>query len=116
MTGPIPIQDGLFSKAKVQVLIWKLTILLFFLFSLDAIFTAFVSVMIDISWSDLSGTQRWIRVALIGKAWASAMIAFFTNAQRKIRDNEFPGANPGDTTFIQQTQITSPKTPPETIP
>lgn len=85
--------DELLNKAKVQWLMWRLTAAFFVFYSLDAIATAFVSVMIDASWSDLSGTQRWIRVALVTKAWATAMLALFTNAQKKLSHGDFPIGN-----------------------
>jgi len=68
----------------------SITAMLFICFSIDAITSAFVSVMIDTSWSDLTGTQRWIRVALILKAWAMATVAFLTTAQKKIERDEAP--------------------------
>lgn len=95
----------LFDQAHRQWLIWNITILLFVFFSLDAIFTAFVSVMIDSNWNDLTGTQKTIRIALVGKAWASAMIAFFTNAQKKIVRNEFPDGVTVTTETSTDTQI-----------
>lgn len=68
----------------------NITVLLFIFFSLDAIATAFVSVMIDTTWSELTGTQKWIRVALILKAWASAMMAFLTNSAKKLEHGDLP--------------------------
>lgn len=76
------------DKAKAQVLLYKIAIIFVVLYSLDAITTAFVSVMIDTSWSDLTGTQKWIRVALICKAWASSMLAFFTNVGKKLQNDK----------------------------
>ena len=67
-----------------------MTILFAVFYSLDAIATAFVSVMIDAEWSQLSSTQKWIRVALITKAWATAMLAFFTNSAKKLKQEQLP--------------------------
>lgn len=79
----------------------SITVMLFVCFSIDAITSAFVSVMIDTSWSELSGTQRWIRCALILKAWAMATVAFLTSAAKKIERDESPFT--GDTTVTTKT-------------
>ncbi len=76
------------DKAKAQVLLYKIAIIFVILYSMDSIATAFVSVMIDTSWSDLDGTQKMIRIALICKAWASAMLAFFTNVGKKLQNDQ----------------------------
>lgn len=72
--------------------------MLFICFSIDAVTSAFVSVMIDASWSELTGTQKWIRVALILKAWAMATVAFLTSAAKKLEKDEPPFA--GNTDII----------------
>jgi len=89
------------DKTKAQVLLYKIAIIFVILYSLDSIATAFVSVMIDTQWSELDGTQKWIRVALIAKAWASSMLAFFTNVGKKIQSDQ-PFFN-GDTQTFRKT-------------
>ena len=92
------------SDTKQQVLLWNLAIMFCVFYSIDAIATAFVSVMIDTTWDQLTGTQRWIRVALIMKAWSTAMLAFFTNSAKKIQANEFP-ISTGNTEQLTKDQI-----------
>lgn len=93
------------SEQMQKKWLFNITIALFVLFSLDAIATAFVSVMIDTTWEQLTGTQRWIRVALVLKAWASAMVAFLTNASKKLQKDELP-FDGGDTTHITKVSLT----------
>lgn len=90
----------LLPKSKAQSLLWYMTIFFFVFYSVDSICTAVVSVMIDATWSELSGTQKWIRVCLIFKAWASSMLALMTNAAKRIQSDQFPGFSSGDTVTI----------------
>jgi hypothetical protein len=78
------------TERQARWLLWRMTILYAILYSVDSLTTSFVSVMIDTNWSELSGTQQWIRVALIIKAWVVSMLALLTNAADKVQNNEFP--------------------------
>lgn len=87
----------------------NLTFAYFVFYSIDSIGTAFVSVMMDSEWSTLTGTQRWIRVALILKAWGSSMAALITNTQRRIQNDE-PFTTPSgtsDTQMITKTDVST---------
>ena len=101
----------IFTKAKTQAMLWRVSIIFCILYSLDAIATAFVSVMIDTQWSELDGTQKLIRVALISKAWASSMLAFFTNVGKKLESDE-----PLFTTRRTDTQVTQQTTEVQSEP
>lgn len=83
------------SRQLQRKWLFSLTVMFFIFFSLDSIATAFVSVMIDTTWSELTGTQKWIRVGLIVKAWASSMLALITTTSRKLENGELPiGGDP----------------------
>lgn len=108
----------LWNKTKQQTLLYWLAIASLIFYSLDSIATAIVSVMIDAVWSDLDGTQKFLRVCLVVKAWASTMLAFFSTTIQKAQKNELPfqdqnisGRSVQSATTVTEFKTDDPKNP-----
>lgn len=72
---------------RMATLRW-LTLGLLILFSVNSLCTTIVAVMVDATWSDLTGTQKFIRYCLVAGNWTGTLIAFFTNTGKKIQRGE----------------------------
>lgn len=96
---------------ELEAKLWQVLLLFAAFYSLDSISTAIVSVMIGVKWSALDGTEKFIRAALIVKAWSSCMLALITMVVKKAKASALPlpdGAEIQQTTLSQtDTKITT---------
>jgi len=81
---------------------WKLAILWFVLFSINALGTSIMASLVGTTWSQLDTLGKWMIVVAVIVNWTGTIMAFLSKAARKI-DGLDTFTN--DTTFISKTTI-----------
>lgn len=80
----------LLNKAKLQWLAYRLAIMWFALFSLNALCTAITASIVGKNWGELSSQDKFIIVVLITQNWTGTIMAFFSKATQKLSSGEAP--------------------------
>jgi hypothetical protein len=80
------------------------TAIMFICFLLDSIMSATVATLMNVQWSQLSATAKFLCVCMVIKSAAVSTIAFLTQAQKRIEKDEAPFGG-GDTTILTKTDI-----------
>jgi uncharacterized membrane protein YidH (DUF202 family) len=83
------------------------TAIMFICFMLDSIMSAIVGSMMNVEWSELTPTAKFLCVCIVIKSAAVSTIAFLTTAQKRIEKDESPFGS-GDTAIITKTDTTKP--------
>lgn len=82
------------------------TAIMFICFMLDAIMSAIVGSLMNVEWSQLSPTAKFLCVCVVIKSAAASTIAFLTTAQKRVEKNEAPFGG-GDTVMIAKSEVKS---------
>lgn len=88
---------------------YKMAILIGILFSINALATAIVLSFMNVSWSQLDPTSKFILIVGILQNWTGTMLAFFNKSLSRVEQGKFP-IDTGDTNptaFVKTTTETT---------
>lgn len=80
-----------------QALAWKMAIVYFCLFSINALGTSIMSALIGAKWETLDSQQKFMIGVGVLTNWTGLIMAFFSKSAQKIDK----GVTPSDTGFWQ---------------
>ena len=85
------------NNARLQLVLWKLAIARFTLYSLSTLISSFMTANATVAWTSLSGWERFIVILGCVGSWTTTMIAFLDKTSSQISKGQIPG---GDTQII----------------
>lgn len=93
--------------------LYKMVILMAILFSLNALASAIVASFLNVDWSTLSTTSKWLILVVIVQNWTGTLMAFFNKTLSRVEQGKFP-IDTGDSNpqaFVRTTTETTVKQP-----
>lgn len=94
--------------------LYRIVILWALLFSFSALGSAILSAIVNVDWSKLNAQAKFIIFITVFVNWATVMMAFFSQAARKLEEGKLPinGTTipSGSTETITKSEITSVQT------
>lgn len=83
----------LFTKAKVTLLLYKMVILRFVLFTVATLCTSILGALSGTDWDALNGQAKFMICTSILATWSGTMVAFFDRTISKLSPEGDPLAN-----------------------
>lgn len=101
---------SLLSNARATVLLYKMQIAWFALFTFSALGSAVMTALAGTNWSGADDQTRFMICVGVFVSWANTMMALFNKSMARLRDGELPFADQETTvkTTIQQETKISP--------
>lgn len=96
-----------------KVWIYRIAIIWALLFSANALVTALLGAIVNVDWSKLNPQAKLIIFMSVFVNWAGTMMAYFSQAARKLEDGKLPIngnadlRSPTDTTIVTKAEVTS---------
>lgn len=75
----------MFSKIKLQALAWRIAITWFFFFSGVSLASALITALTNVNWSTMDVQAKILMGLSVFVSWGTTMMAFFSNATKKIQ-------------------------------
>lgn len=100
----------LMKKTSEGLLAYRIAILYGALFSVDSLLHALILSFLNVSWSQLDTTSKWLLLAAVLKNWTSTMLAFCSKTVANVQKGKLPmPIDPNGTTefSLQQTTVTA---------
>jgi len=89
-----------------KAVLYKMAILIGVLFSINALADVIVASFLNVEWSTISATSKFLIVVVIIKSWSGTMLAFFNKTLSRIESGK-PPIDTGNTDFISKPQPTN---------
>jgi hypothetical protein len=97
------------DATKEGILAYRIAILYGVLFSVNALAGAIIASFINVEWSSLSGTSKFLLVVAVLQIWTGTMLAFCSKTVANVQKGRLPFVAPadGDTQqfTLQQTTV-----------
>lgn len=93
--------------------LYKMVILMAILFSINALASAILASFLNVDWSALSTTSKWLILVVIVQNWTGTLMAFFNKTLSRVEQGKFP-IDTGDSNpqaFVRTTTETTVKQP-----
>lgn len=97
-------------KAKEQVILYWIAIVMFLLFTVNALALAIISGLIGSDWNSMDGQGKFMLFLAVLANWTNTMFAFFNKTVGKVKKGELPFDDDGSgntQTFTKTAQVTT---------
>lgn len=96
-----------------KAVVYKMAIFIGVLFSINALADVTVASFLNINWSELSTTSKFLIIVVIIKSWSGTMMAFFNKTLSRIEVGKTPfdSGNSDPQAFVKTTTTTEVKNP-----
>lgn len=78
--------NSIISKAVA----WRMAVLWFVLFSLNALGSSVIAALTGAQWSELDGQSKFMICLAVFVNWSGTVMAFFKSAAKKIESGQLP--------------------------
>jgi hypothetical protein len=92
----------LLSNARATVLLYKMQMAWFFLFSFNALCTSALSVLSGNDWANTDNQTRLMILIGVAGSWTNTIMALFSKAMSRVQEGESP--------FVEPPSVTTRKT------
>ena len=82
------------TDTKVQLLLWKLAIARFILYTIAVLINSFLTANASIVWGSLDGFEKFIVILGCVGSWSTTMIAFLDRTSSQLSKGELPSGVP----------------------
>lgn len=96
-----------------KAVVYKMAIFIGVLFSINALADVTVASFLNVEWSTISNTSKFLIIVVIIKSWSGTMMAFFNKTMARIETgkNPFSTGDSDPQAFVRTTTETTVKQP-----
>lgn len=84
------------DQIKANIVKYKMVIFYILLFTLNSLATSIIAAFMNVEWSALTSTAKFLLIVVILQGWTGTMLAFFNKSMSRIEEGKFP-IDTGDT-------------------
>ena len=79
-----------------KAMLYKMVILMALLFTINSLASAIILSFLNVDWSSLTATSKWLIVIAVVQNWTGTLMAFFNKTISRVEQGKFP-IDTGDT-------------------
>lgn len=78
------------SDLTQKAILYRMVILYILLFSINALATTIVASFLNVEWTELSTTSKFLVIVVILQNWTGVLLAFFNKSLQRVEQGQFP--------------------------